>query len=142
MCSLSGGVVAELWFPRLLGLLSVSAPAAASSTDPVAQATAAVADASLEGDDGPVELNPDGSKKLTKSQQKKLDKMAAINAKKAEKAGASEAAKQVADAERIAKAKAVKLVQDPSLKEAKRVSAYIRIRTNRGIASPIAASSF
>lgn len=99
------------------------APAASSSSaTSVADTTAALAATGVDaGEDGPVELNPDGSKKLSKSQLKKQEKMAAIAARKAQTAGAAEAAKQSADQEKIDKAKAIKLVQDPALKEAKRV---------------------
>lgn len=109
----------------------MSAPASSTSVDQLAAgvaettlsekpATAAASPSpSTEGEGE--ELNPDGTKKLSKSQLKKQAKMAELAAKKAENAAKRESAAATADAEKIERAKAIKLEEDKNLPTAKRV---------------------
>lgn len=104
--------------------LSVSAPAPAESV-PVVEAVV-----ESKEDGGVEELNPDGTKKLSKSQLKKAAKQAELAAKKAEAAAKRAVAEQGADAERIEKAKAIKITEDKSLPVAKRVRTQKQTRAH------------
>lgn len=100
----------------------VSDAAAALSSASIASPPAA---ASPDAADGAEELNPDGSKKKSKSQLKKEAKQAELAAKKAEAAAKRAETEKGSDAQRDAqkleKAKSIVLVENKELPEAKRV---------------------